>query len=80
VSTRLVRRNVPVKNLTRGPAQPAANSTVPSGSRAAAGHPHREGSRHRQIHQGFEAAGRSRRPFRAISCASRPRPKTTCRR
>jgi cyclic-di-GMP-binding protein len=28
VSTRLVRRNVPVKNLTRGPAQPAANSTV----------------------------------------------------
>src|ERR687896_775513 len=26
--TRLVRRNVPVKNLTRGPAQPAANSTV----------------------------------------------------
>src|SRR6059036_3969868 len=28
VQTRLVRRNVPVKNLTRGPAQPAANSTV----------------------------------------------------
>ena len=28
VSTRLVRRNVPVKNLTRGQAQPAANSTV----------------------------------------------------
>ena len=28
LSTRLVRRNVPVKNLTRGPAQPAANSTV----------------------------------------------------
>ena len=28
VSTRLVRRNVPVKNLTRGPAHPAANSTV----------------------------------------------------
>jgi uncharacterized protein YajQ (UPF0234 family) len=28
VSVRLVRRNVPVKNLTRGPAQPAANSTV----------------------------------------------------
>ena len=28
VSTRLVRRNVPVKNLTRGEAQPAANSTV----------------------------------------------------
>jgi len=28
VSTRLVRRNVPVKNLTRGSAQPAANSTV----------------------------------------------------
>jgi len=28
VSTRLVRRNVPVKNLSRGPAQPAANSTV----------------------------------------------------
>ena len=28
VSTRLVRRNVPVKNLMRGPAQPAANSTV----------------------------------------------------
>src|SRR4029434_3462050 len=28
VSTRLVRRNVPVKNLNRGPAQPAANSTV----------------------------------------------------
>jgi cyclic-di-GMP-binding protein len=28
VSTRLVRRNVPVKNLTRGPAVPAANSTV----------------------------------------------------
>jgi uncharacterized protein YajQ (UPF0234 family) len=28
VSTRLVRRNVPVKNLTRGAAQPAANSTV----------------------------------------------------
>lgn len=28
VSTRLVRRSVPVKNLTRGPAQPAANSTV----------------------------------------------------
>ena len=28
VSIRLVRRNVPVKNLTRGPAQPAANSTV----------------------------------------------------
>src|SRR6188472_484610 len=28
ISTRLVRRNVPVKNLTRGVAQPAANSTV----------------------------------------------------
>jgi uncharacterized protein YajQ (UPF0234 family) len=28
VQTRLVRRNVPVKNLTRGPAQPAAGSTV----------------------------------------------------
>jgi uncharacterized protein YajQ (UPF0234 family) len=28
VSTRLVRRNVPIKNLTRGPAVPAANSTV----------------------------------------------------
>src|SRR5919197_146465 len=28
VSTRLVRRNVPVKNLTRGTAIPAANSTV----------------------------------------------------
>ncbi len=28
VQTRLVRRNVPVKNLTRGPAQPAANTTV----------------------------------------------------
>jgi len=28
VSTRLVRRNVPVKNLTRGAPQPAANSTV----------------------------------------------------
>ena len=28
VSTRLIRRNVPVKNLTRGTAQPAANSTV----------------------------------------------------
>jgi len=28
VQTRLVRRNVPVKNLTRGPALPAANSTV----------------------------------------------------
>jgi len=28
VSIRLVRRNVPVKNLTRGPAQPASNSTV----------------------------------------------------
>jgi uncharacterized protein YajQ (UPF0234 family) len=27
VQTRLVRRNVPVKNLTRGTAQPAANST-----------------------------------------------------
>jgi uncharacterized protein YajQ (UPF0234 family) len=28
VQTRLVRRNVPVKNLVRGTAQPAANSTV----------------------------------------------------
>jgi cyclic-di-GMP-binding protein len=28
ISTRLVRRNVPVKNLTRGDATPAANSTV----------------------------------------------------
>src|SRR5215211_5447472 len=28
VQTRLVRRNVPVKNLTRGPLHPAANSTV----------------------------------------------------
>ena len=28
VHTRLVRRNVPTKNLTRGAAQPAANSTV----------------------------------------------------
>jgi uncharacterized protein YajQ (UPF0234 family) len=28
LQTRLVRRNVPVKNLTRGPATPAANSTV----------------------------------------------------
>jgi uncharacterized protein YajQ (UPF0234 family) len=28
VQTRLVRRNVPVKNLTRGAVQPAANSTV----------------------------------------------------
>ncbi len=28
VQTRLVRRNVPVKNLTRGTAAPAANSTI----------------------------------------------------
>jgi len=28
VQTRLIRRNVPVKNLTRGPMQPAANSTT----------------------------------------------------
>src|SRR5918995_5024393 len=28
VQTRLIRRNVPVKNLTRADAQPAANSTV----------------------------------------------------
>jgi hypothetical protein len=28
VQTRLVRRNVPTKNLTRGTAEPAANSTV----------------------------------------------------
>jgi uncharacterized protein YajQ (UPF0234 family) len=28
VQTRLVRRNVPVKNLTRGSMQPAANSTM----------------------------------------------------
>jgi uncharacterized protein YajQ (UPF0234 family) len=28
VQTRLIRRNVPVKNLTRGPALPAANTTV----------------------------------------------------
>ena len=28
VQTRLVRRNVPVKNLTRGPTLPAANTTV----------------------------------------------------
>jgi len=28
VQTRLVRRNVPVKNLSRGPAIPSANSTV----------------------------------------------------
>jgi cyclic-di-GMP-binding protein len=28
VQTRLVRRNVPVRNLSRGTAQPAANSTV----------------------------------------------------
>ena len=28
VQTRLIRRNVPVKNLTRGEVQPAANSTV----------------------------------------------------
>jgi uncharacterized protein YajQ (UPF0234 family) len=28
VQTRLIRRNVPVKNLTRGAASPAANSTV----------------------------------------------------
>jgi hypothetical protein len=28
VQTRLIRRNVPVRNLTRGPAVPAANSTV----------------------------------------------------
>jgi uncharacterized protein YajQ (UPF0234 family) len=28
IQTRLVRRNVPVKNLTRGPATPAANGTV----------------------------------------------------
>jgi uncharacterized protein YajQ (UPF0234 family) len=28
LQTRLVRRNVPVKNLTRGTAQPAANTTV----------------------------------------------------
>jgi uncharacterized protein YajQ (UPF0234 family) len=28
VQTRLVRRNVPVKNLTRGEVQPAANTTV----------------------------------------------------
>jgi len=28
IQTRLVRRNVPVKNLTRGDAQPAANTTI----------------------------------------------------
>src|SRR5918996_1343235 len=28
LQTRLIRRNVPVKNMTRGDAQPAANSTV----------------------------------------------------
>ena len=28
IQTRLIRRNVPVRNLTRGPAVPSANSTV----------------------------------------------------
>jgi uncharacterized protein YajQ (UPF0234 family) len=38
-----VRRNVPVKNLTRGAIVPAANTTVRRRSLAAAGHPGRKG-------------------------------------
>jgi uncharacterized protein YajQ (UPF0234 family) len=55
VQTRLIRRNVPVKNLTRGTAAPSANSTVRQGSHAAAGHPDREGQGHRQVPEGLEA-------------------------
>lgn len=55
VQTRLVRRNVPVKNLTRGAAQPAANSTVRQEIALQQGIPHGGRARHREVHQGQEA-------------------------
>ena len=80
VSTRLVRRNVPVKNLTRGPAQPAANSTVRQEMALQQGIPTEKAKRHRQIHQGCEAEESSGRRSRAISCASALHPETICRK
>ena len=44
VSTRLVRRNVPVKNLSRGTRAARRQQHRPPGDRAAAGHPHRKGA------------------------------------
>ena len=41
LQTRLIKRNVAVKNLKRGDIEPAAGSTRQAGDHAAAGHPDR---------------------------------------
>ena len=52
VQTRLVRRNVPVKNLTRGTGDARRQQHRAPGDLAAAGHPLREGQGHRQVPEG----------------------------
>ena len=68
VQTRLVRRNVPVKNLTRAAAQPAANTTVRQEISLQQGIPS-EAARDIVKFIKDRKLKRSRRPSRAISCA-----------
>ena len=55
VQTRLIRRNVPVKNFKAGDIQPAGGSTVRRVDHAAAGHSHRGRQRDREVPEGQEA-------------------------
>ena len=78
LQTRLIKRNVPVKNMKRGDIEPAAGSTREAGDHAAARHPDRSRQGHRQAPEGTETE-RCRPRSRASRCASRRRRKTTCR-
>ena len=55
VQTRLVRRNVPVKNMKPGDPAAGVGRLVPAGHHAAAGHSERRRPRDRQVPQGPEA-------------------------
>ena len=50
---KLVKRGVSLKGLTYGAVEPAAGGTAKQTHHHAAGHPHREGARDRESHQGL---------------------------
>jgi uncharacterized protein YajQ (UPF0234 family) len=80
VQTRLVRRNVPVKNLTRGTMQPAANSTMRQEIMLQQGIPTEKARGHRQVSEGRQAQESSGGHSRGSAAGPRRHPRTTCRR
>ena len=79
LQTRLVRRNVPVKNLKLGDIETAAGSSVRRVVTLQQGISERRRARHHQIHQGSEAEEGAGDASRATSCAFHRRRKTSCK-